>query len=148
MENYILNNNSIAIIKNKKQTIIYDVDNYRVINKNINRVLEHNCNIYGSSLIGRKKAAKKILNISYKVPIIINDNIILVQLNNYRDEKCIFIVLNKIFDYQVIDKNIEIYCNNNIKFKSKLSKNSFEKLLINAVKLNNILKWQKNTNFV
>lgn len=148
MENYIINNKTVAIIKKKKQTSIYDVENTRVINKNIIKVLENNCNMYGSSLLGRKKAAKKILNIGYKVPIVVNNNIILLQTNNLRDNECMFIVLNKIIDYEVINKNLIITCINNNKFKIKISKNSFEKLLINSIRLNNVLKWQKKINFV
>jgi len=58
VENYIINNKTIAILKNNNKTIIYDVDNIRVINKNIKRILDENCSFYGSSLSGRKKSAK------------------------------------------------------------------------------------------
>ena len=148
MENYIINNKTVAIRKKNKKTIIYDVDNIRVINKNIKKVLEHNCNIYGSDLSGRKKSAKSLLNIYYKVPIIINKNLILIQINNIRNDECLFLVLNKIVDYNYYDNLLRVFCVNNIKFNIKISKNSFDKLLINAIKLNNILKWQKSTNFV
>lgn len=148
MENYIINNNTIAVLKKKNYTIIFDVEKNRVINKNINKILENNCNFYGSSLIGRKNSAKKILNISYKIPLFITNNIILLQLNSLKSEESLFIVLNKVIDYNVEDNLLKIKCVENHVFINKISKTSFEKMLINSIILNNVLKWRKNLNFV
>lgn len=148
MENYIINNKTIAILKKNNQTIIFDVEKVRIINKNIKKILDYNCNFYGSSLVGRKKSAEKLLNIHYKIPLIIDNNIILLQLNGIKEKECLFIVLNKIIDYKYMNKNLKILCVNNQIFNNKISKNSFEKMLVNSIKLNNILKWRKNTNFV
>jgi len=148
VENYIINNNTVAILKKKNKTIIYDVENIRVINKNINKILNYNCNFYGSSLIGRKECAKKLLNIHYKIPIIINNDIIFIQLNGIKDEECLFIAFNKIINYDFINNNLKIVCVNNYIFNNKISTNSFEKMIINSLKLNNILNWRKNVNFV
>lgn len=148
MENYIITNNTVAVLKKKNKTIIYDVDNVRVINKNIKRILEYNCNFYGSSLNGRKKCAEKLLNIHYKIPIIIDNNIILLQLSGIKNDECLFLILNKIIDYKYLNNNLSIFCVNNHLFNCVISKNSFEKILINSIKLNNILKWRKNANFV
>jgi len=148
VENYIINNKTIAILKKANQTIIFDVEKTRVINKNVKKILDYNCNFYGSSFIGRKKSAAKILNIHYKIPIVIEKNIILLQLNGIKDNECLFIVLNKIIDYKYINNNLKILCINRQIFNSKISKYSFEKMLINSIKLSNILKWRKNANFV
>ncbi|MBQ7031996.1 MAG: competence protein ComK [Bacilli bacterium] len=148
MENYIINNKTIAILKNNNKTIIYDVDNIRVINKNIKRILDENCSFYGSSLSGRKKSAKNILNIHYKVPVVVKEDVILLQVNNIRNKECLFLVLNKIVDYKLENQKLKIICINKQVFLINISKNSFEKMLINSIKLNNILKWQKCENFV
>ena len=148
MENYIINNKTIAILKNNNNTIIYDVDNIRVINKNIKRILDENCSFYGSSLSGRKKSAKNILNIHYKVPVVVKEDVILLQVNNIRNKECLFLVLNKIVDYKLENQKLKIICINKQVFLINISKNSFEKMLINSIKLNNILKWQKCENFV
>jgi len=148
VENYIINNKTIAILKNNNKTIIYDVDNIRVINKNIKRILDENCSFYGSSLSGRKKSAKNILNIHYKVPVVVKEDVILLQVNNIRNKECLFLVLNKIVDYKLENQKLKIICINKQVFLINISKNSFEKMLINSIKLNNILKWQKSENFV
>jgi len=57
-------------------------------------------------------------------------------------------VLNKIVDYKLENQKLKIICINKQVFLINISKNSFEKMLINSIKLNNILKWQKSENFV
>ena len=92
---------------------------------------------------GRIKAAKKILNKAYKIPLKINDNITLIQLNSLRKEECLLLVLNKILDYQVENNNLKITLVNNKNFYYKISKCNFENLIINAFKLNNYFKYKK-----
>ena len=148
MENYIFNKNTIAVLKSKKKTIIIDVDNIRVINKNINKIINNNCLLYGSSLNGRKEYARVILNKTYKLPIFINDNIMLLQINSIRDKNCLFIVLNKFINYKIINNNLLIELANYNYLLSNLSANSFEKIIINGIKINNKIKSKKITNFV
>lgn len=150
MENYIINKNTIAILKYENKTIIYDVENIRVINKNILSILNLNCNFYGSSLNGRKKSIKSILNIKYKIPILIDEdnNIILIQTNSLRKRNCLLLVVDKIIDYEETNNKLKITCANKHIFEIKLSINSFEKMLINSLKINNILKARKTLNFV
>ena len=116
MENYILNQNTIAVLKQKNKTIIFDVENIRVINKNIKRVIRDNCLLYGSTSDGRIKSAKNLINSHYKLPIIINSNIILIGLNSIRKDTCLFLVLNKIINYKYINDYLKIKCNGNYIF--------------------------------
>lgn len=147
MLNYKITKNTVAILKQKRQTKIFDVNNSQVFNIGIKSLLEKNCNYYDTSLNLIKKRVKSILNIQYKVPIIIGDNI-LIQLNSLKCEDAIFLMLDKIIDYQYYNNILHIYCVNNNVFKLKISLNQFEKILVKAIKLNNILKYQKMTNLL
>ena len=113
MEKYLISNKTIALQKKEKQTIIYNVDNFIVINKSLIKVLNENCLLNGCSFEGRQKSAKKILNKSYKLPLIISNNITLLQLNSLRDDGCLLLVLNKIIDYEEKKKLLKITCINN-----------------------------------
>lgn len=150
MEKYLVSNKTIAVIKNKKKTIIINVDKVVVINKSIKNILEFNCNYYGSSLDGRIKCAKDILNIKYKIPIVIDDknNIVLVSLNSPRNSSNVYLVTNKILNYEIVNNYLRVFCLNNINFRVKLSKNVFEKLLLNSIKIINTLNWRKNVNLL
>lgn len=66
-----------------------------------------------------------------------NNNIILLQLNKMRNNTTIFIVLNNIINYKYKNNNLYIELNNKNNLLIKISLNSFEKVLINGIKLNN-----------
>lgn len=144
MRNYIIQDSTIAVLKQEKKTIIYNVENFVVFNKSIKKILDENCMLHGSNLSGRIKSVQKILNVKYRVPILISEkeNIILLPMNNMRDKECLYIVANKIIDYTENENYLEIKCINNQIFKTKISKYSFEKMIINVMKLNNYLKWE------
>ena len=150
MKQYLINEKTIAILKKGHQTIIYDVENYKVINKNIKKVLEDNCLFYGSNMKGRQKSASKILKVKYKIPLVISeqDNIILIQIDAFRSDCCLFLVANKIIDYQENNKKVNVKCINNNNFSLNISKYCFDKMLINSLKLNNYLNWLKSVNYV
>ena len=143
MNNYLINENTVAILKNNDKIQVINVDNSIVININLKRLINNNCLIYGSNLEGRKKFAEKILEKKYKLPIIISleKKIILLQINAFRDEECLFIVGNKVLNYYIKDNYLYIECINNIKFKTNISKYSFEKILINYLKLLNYINY-------
>ena len=143
MNNYLINENTVAILKNNDKIQVFNVDNSIVININLKRLINNNCLIYGSNLEGRKKFAEKILEKKYKLPIIISleKKIILLQINALRDEECLFIVGNKVLNYYMKDNYLYIECINNIKFKTNISEYSFEKILINYLKLLNYINY-------
>ena len=140
MQNFIISDNTIALIKSGKKTIIIDVNNIKVINKSIKNIISINCLINGSTIEGRKSATKKLLNINYKVPIYIKSNIVLLQLNSIRNKNNMYLCLNKIFSYKYINNKLYLKCMNNYIFIVNISKYNFEKLIINGLKINNVLK--------
>lgn len=146
MNKNIISSGTISVIKNNKRTILCNVDNIVVINIGIKKFLEKSCNYYGTSYEGVKKSAKGILNINYKVPIVVenNKNIILLPLTSVRDKNLIYVSLDKITNYEFKDNYVYIMCCNNYVFKTKMSEKSFEKLLINGIKLNNTLKYRNS----
>lgn len=127
-----------------------NVDKTIVINKSINYILEYNCNYYGSSLDGRISCAKDILKIKYKIPIILDDenNIAIISLSSPRNNYNIYLVTNKILNYELSNSLLMIYCLNNVTFRIKLSKNVFENLLLKSLKLINVLNWRKSLNLL
>ena len=149
MNNYLITKNTVAISKKERKTIIYDEDEIKYLNASFKKVLEFNCNYYGSSLEGRIECAKSILNIKYRVPIIIdeNNNLVFMQLGSPRQPECLFLNVNKIINYEEVNGRLEINCPNNYVFYSDLSKKSFEKLILLCLKLNNTLNSRKNDKF-
>ena len=148
MEKYLDINNIIAIIKEKRKSIIIFVDNIVVINKNIKKIIDELCILNGSSLEGRIKYAQNVIKKAYKVPIVICDNCVLLQLESWKKDSMICLNACKILNYKVTNNNMLIRCVCNYIFKIDISKSRLERMLINYIKLNNQIKWQENANFV
>ena len=150
MENYIINNKTIGLLKINNKTIIFNVDKTKVINKSIRQVIDYSCKYYGSNLNGRICSAKYILGDKYKIPIVIDDfnKLILISLSSIRNNICLFLIFNKIVDYSIENRYLKIKCANNVNFYVKISKNIFEKKLLKSLKLNNVLFERKNVKFL
>ncbi len=149
MKSYRITDKTIALKRFGKNTIIYNVNNEVVINKNIKTILNENCSSQGTNLEGMKSCAKKILGIKYSVPIYLKEQQILLPIGGIRDKDCMYIMANKIMDYKNLkNKKIKIICINNHEFIVNLSKYRFEKLILYSIKLNNRINCQKDENFV
>ena len=77
--------------------------------------MEHSCEYFGSSYKGRKEGTKKLLGITHKAPIIIEESrkIIFFPTKSPEKDECIWINLEKIDKYYKIDQN-----NSAIQFKN------------------------------
>ena len=75
MKDYLINKNTLALIPlGKKKTIIYEDHDCYIIDERINKIMDTNCQYYGSSLEGRTKGTYNMTGLSYKAPIIISEN--------------------------------------------------------------------------
>ena len=100
--NYEINNDTQMIIPFGKNTskIIEQEDEY-IIKNNALSIMEHSCEYFGSSFEGRKEGTKKLLGITHKSPIIIEESrkIIFFPTTSPEKENCIWICLDKIDKY-------------------------------------------------
>ena len=87
----------ILPIESTKSKII-EYDNEYVINHSVQEVLEHSCEYFGSSYEGRKEGTKKMLGITHKSPIIIEESQKMIFFPTTSPERsdCIWINLEKI----------------------------------------------------
>ena len=94
----------IPLSDNKSKII--EIDDEYVIEKNTLKILEHSCEYFGSSLEGRKEGTKKILGITHKSPIIVEESrkIIFFPTTSPERKDCAWINLEKIDKYYKVDK--------------------------------------------
>ncbi len=80
--------------------IIENGDEY-IVNIDTHKILEHSCEYFGSSYEGRKEGTKKILGITHKSPIIVEESrqIIFFPTSSPENIDCIWINLEKIEKY-------------------------------------------------
>ena len=92
--NYEINEGTLAIIaeENASSKILEDNREY-VINSTPYEIMDYSCKYFGSSLEGRKEGTKAILDIEYKVPIIVenSNNLIFFPTSSPESNNCSWI---------------------------------------------------------
>ena len=106
--NYEVNYNTQVIIPIDKTSskAVEDDDEY-IINDNVMSILmEHSCEYFGSSYEGRKEGTKKLLGITHKAPIIVEESrkMIFFPTTSPDNSNCIWINLEKIDKYYKVSK--------------------------------------------
>lgn len=95
----------IIPLSNNESKVIEKDDEY-IVDQNTLKILEHSCEYFGSSFEGRKEGTKKILGITHKSPIIVEESrkIIFFPTNSPERKDCAWINLEKIDKYYKVDK--------------------------------------------
>lgn len=90
----------ILPMDSKSSKIIENNESY-VVNVTPMQILEHSCEYFGSSFDGRREGTKKLLGITHKSPIIIEESrkIIFFPTTSPDRNDCIWINLEKISRY-------------------------------------------------
>lgn len=90
----------ILLVENNSSRIIENNESY-VINVPPMQVLEHSCEYFGSSFNGRKEGTKKLLGITHKSPIIVEESrkIIFFPTTSPDRIDCVWINLEKVNKY-------------------------------------------------
>ena len=72
---YEINSATQAIVPiNDNQSMIYEEESEYVVDIPANKIINYNCNFYGSSYIGRCEGTKSLIGIKSKIPIIIEES--------------------------------------------------------------------------
>lgn len=147
MDNYIINLDTLFIESVSKEKIkIYDKNGLYEVKKSMLKLLEESCNYYGSSFKGRCVGAKSMLNMNYKLPIIVDEvkEVILIPTSSIKNNNCIWICINNIEDYYKNNNEITIEFINQTKIDFKISYNILENQIFRGTMLLNRLKRRKN----
>lgn len=69
------------------------------------QIIDHSCILYGSTLDGRRNAAKKILKISSKVPISVipEEGVYMLPTSSIKSKNCAWLSYYQISDYEQRD---------------------------------------------
>ena len=142
--NYEINNDTQLLLPiDDRKTKVIEQENEYIIDLNINKIMEHSCEYFGSSYEGRKEGTKKLLGITHKSPIIVEESrkIIFFPTTSPDNDECIWINLEKIENYYKLDKQLTA-----IKFKNgdilevNISFGSLSNQILRASRLKYILE--------
>lgn len=146
MKEYEINEETMAIIPlGYYQTLVKEVNNEYVVDKKAYEIMEDSCEYYGSTYKGRLAAAKKILNSSYKIPIIIeeSENIIFFPTKSSLLEDCCWINYNFIKKYEKIGNKVMITFQNNEEIEIDMSKLSLDNQISRSTMLELVSRKRK-----
>jgi len=82
-------------------TKVITLDDEFIINENCRDILNHSCKFFGNSLSERIKTTNRLINISSKSPIIVEEsrNIIFFPLKSTREKNNIWVSFNNLSKY-------------------------------------------------
>ena len=122
---------------------IIEKDAEYLINISPINIMEHSCEYFGSSYEGRKEGTRKLLGITHKAPIIVEESrkIIFFPTTSPENKDCIWINLEKIDKYYKIDpKRSAILFKNGETIEFDLSFGSLSNQILRATRLKYILE--------
>lgn len=131
----------ILPIEGSKSKVI-ESDNEYVVNQTVQEVLEHSCEYFGSSYEGRKEGTRKMLGITHKSPIIVEESQKMIFFPTTSPERldCIWINLEKIERYYKVDnKKSAIIFKNGDKLEFDVSFGSLSNQILRATRLKFVL---------
>ena len=130
----------------RKSKILEDRKEY-IIDSKPYEVMDYSCKYFGSSYEGRKEGTKAVLDINYKVPIIVENsmNLIFFPTNSPDSADCIWISLKNIKTIKEDDFNsTRIIFNNDIEITIPISKRTIENQIFRASRLDLIMRNRKS----
>lgn len=148
VEEYFISEDTLILIPaGKNKTKIYDINGNLTIKKSVFDIVNESCLYYGSSYGGRCIGAKNMLEMDYKLPIIVDDvkEVIIFPTCSPKLDKCIWICLNNVENYEKNKKNSIVKFINNISCEVDISINTLENQILRATLLMMKLKKRKST---
>ncbi len=111
-----INKNTLFLMFDGVNTILKEEEKeYRVLGNEVKKILNDSCIYYGSSLLGRIKGSKNLLQGRYKLPVVISErnNIIFFPIKDGDD--IVWLNFKNIISYKRLDKAVEVTFINNYK---------------------------------
>ncbi|MBQ7137235.1 MAG: competence protein ComK [Bacilli bacterium] len=132
---YEINDETVAIIPiDSSNTKIIELTKEYDVPQSTFEILEENCEYYGSTYNGRIKAAQKILNFSYKIPLLVEESgkIIFFPTRSSNAIDCCWINHNFVKKREKNGKQTKVMFSNGVEKTFNISKLSFENQLLRA----------------
>ncbi len=131
-----------------KKTKVIESDSEYVVDENINHIMEHSCEYFGSSYEGRREGTKKLLGITHKSPIIVEESrkIIFFPTTSTDNKKCMWINLEKVDKYYRLDNKMSaIKLKNGNIINLDISYGSLTNQILRASRLKYVLEERINS---
>ena len=148
MSEYEINYETLALISvGDECTEVYEKDHIFHVNKNVNEIMEESCLYFGSTLDGRVKGTERLIGVSYKSPIVVEESqeMIFFPISSPRYNRCnAWISLKHICTYYKEDENqVIIKFQNGVKIPLSTTFGSLDNQIIRATRLESAIRGRK-----
>lgn len=148
MSSYEISCETLAIIPiDNFMSKIIEKNDTIIVNKTPMQIIEDSCSYFGSSYFGRTNGTKRIIGVSHKAPIIIEESkeIIFFPTSSPRLYECCWVSLKNIDKYTKQEKNALIMFNNGYILELDMSYGSLDNQVLRATRLESLLRIRKGT---
>lgn len=148
LEYYYINRGTCAIIpiENDMSEVI-ELDCSYIINKTSKQIIDDSCRYFGSSYKGRFDGSKRILNMNYKLPIMIEEfnNLVFFPTSSPRFGQCSWVSLNNIKTYQKCENGSKIIFNSGKELLLNNSYYSLENQIFRSAMLDSLVRRRRKS---
>ena len=145
MEDYEINEKTLAIIPYKDKSKVYEDNSVFIIDSDVSSIMENSCEYFGSTLKGRQKGTTSLIGITHKTPIIVEESreIIFFPTSSPRLKTCAWISLNNLETDEEQDNKIKLKFNNNETIYLDISYGIIDNQVLRATRLESTLRKRK-----
>lgn len=148
MKDYISKETLAIVPAGNKSTKVIEKDGDYIINKYPNKVMDESCKYYGSSINGRQKGTTNLTGISYKTPIVVQEegSMIFFPTSSPRLKNCCWVSLNNIdsYYYDFEKKMCVIVFDNNSKLEIDMSYTVLNNQILKSQRLESIFNKRRS----
>lgn len=147
MKTYEISNETLAIIPiDNFCSKVIEKDSNFVIEKTPMQIIEDSCSFFGSSYTGRATGTKKLIGVSHKAPIIVEESreIIFFPTSSPRLYECCWVSLKNIEHYHKKEKCSAIIFNSGFLLELDMSYGSLDNQVLRATRLESVIRFRKN----
>jgi competence protein ComK len=146
MATYEISSETLAIIPiDNYCSKVIEKDSTIIVSKTPMQIIEDSCSFFGSSYGGRAKGTKKLIGVSHKAPIIVEESreIIFFPTSSPRLYECCWVSLKNIERYKKQENSALVLFNNGYILELTMSYGSLDNQVLRATRLESVLRMRK-----
>ncbi len=145
MENYEINDKTVALYAMNNKTRVYELDDNFVVNKAASTIMEESCLYHGSSLNGRKKGTEALIGPVYRAPIIVSESkdIIFFPTSSPRNKDCTWLRFDEVDKFYYKGNKLIIEFKNGECLPLNTTYGVIDNQILRAARLESILRKRK-----
>jgi competence protein ComK len=150
INSYEINTETLAILPyDFEKSKIIEVDNEFIINQKPSDIIEYSCQYFGSSYSGRKIGTERLIGVTHKSPIIIEESreIIFFPTTSPRIDNCCWISLNNISNYYRKGLLSKILFKTGYELEINISYNSLDNQILRSTRLESVIRKRKGFDY-